>query len=577
MATPAGGRRAARPAVRARPVHPDPRHARRDDRQQRVRAARGRLRAHRRQRARARRRRRHGPRFDGAPARRAGRRCPGLDELVARATSRSCAPSSAGSAGRSPATRWSTCCPRTGADLAKALVGTEGTRRDACSAATVRAGADRRGAGARRARLPGHADGRRRRARAARARARWRSRASTPGWSTWCAGPRAAACRRCPPGAAGCMVEVGGATQDEALERARALAARRRHRRGAHPAGRPEAAAMWRIRADGAGLAGRTAAGRAGLAGLGGRRGAAGAAGRVPARVRGADGALRRRRAWPYGHFGDGCVHLRIDIRWSASGIRAARVHDRRRDAGRLARRLAVRGARRRSGPLRAAAVCTRRGRSTLFGAVQGPVRPATTCSTPACWSDPRPLDADLRRPRAPPAAGRRARLRLRARRRRPHHRRAPLRRRRQVPGRQPRAGGFMCPSLPGDEGREGRRPAGGPACCRSWRTATLGRRRAGRRPRCTSRWTCACPARRARRTAPRASTWRSTSPRCCTVRYRGKLRPVVALRPRLAAALGAADHRCPGLAALTNARPRHPAVAKAVLAGGGMDTRRRW
>ena len=60
---------------------------------------------------------------------------------------------------------------------------------------------------------------------------------------------------------------------------------------GGHRAG--EAAALWRIREDGAGLA--SAAGRrARLLGLGGRRGAAGDARRLPARIRGADGRARR-------------------------------------------------------------------------------------------------------------------------------------------------------------------------------------------------------------------------------------------------------------------------------------------
>ena len=57
----------------------------------------------------------------------------------------------------------------------------------------------------------------------------------------------------------------------------------------------------------------------------------------------------------------------------------------------------------------------------------------------------PRPVDADLRRPRrrAAPAG----RLRVRHGQRRFHHRRAPLRGGGQVPGRFAASGGFMCPS----------------------------------------------------------------------------------------------------------------------------------
>ena len=60
--------------------------------------------------------------------------------------------------------------PEKGTDLAKALVGTEGTV-GTLLGATVRLVPIAAAPGARRARLPGHADGRRRRARAARARA----------------------------------------------------------------------------------------------------------------------------------------------------------------------------------------------------------------------------------------------------------------------------------------------------------------------------------------------------------------------------------------------------------------------
>ena len=52
-------------------------------------------------------------------------RCPAWTPWSRRTWS-CCAPSSAGCAARSPATRWST-CSRSGADLAKALAGTEGT------------------------------------------------------------------------------------------------------------------------------------------------------------------------------------------------------------------------------------------------------------------------------------------------------------------------------------------------------------------------------------------------------------------------------------------------------------------
>ena len=79
-----------------------------------------------------------------------------------------------------------------------------------------------------------------------------------------------------------------------------------------------------------------------------------------------------------YGHFGDGCVHVRIDFPLAG---RAAPAVMRRflTDAAHLvdrARRVAVRGARRRPGPQRAAAgdVLTRRaGRVQRLQAPAGP------------------------------------------------------------------------------------------------------------------------------------------------------------------------------------------------------------
>ncbi len=60
----------------------------------------------------------------------------------------------------------------------------------------------------------------------------------------------------------------------------------------------------------------------------------------------------------PYGHFGDGCIHVRIDFPLDAAGRQGAVpvVHVRRRDARGLARRIVLGGARRRARALRAAA-----------------------------------------------------------------------------------------------------------------------------------------------------------------------------------------------------------------------------
>jgi FAD/FMN-containing dehydrogenase/Fe-S oxidoreductase len=116
-----------------------------------------------------------------------------------------------------------------------------------------------------------------------------------------------------PRGGGWLLVETGGETTAAAVTAARRLVAD-----GAalgsmvFPAG-PEAVAMWRIREDGAGLAGRTATGEPAWPGW---EDAA-----VPPAVLGAylrefTGLLASYRldGLAYGHFGDGCVHVRIDF-----------------------------------------------------------------------------------------------------------------------------------------------------------------------------------------------------------------------------------------------------------------------
>ncbi|WP_218566066.1 FAD-binding and (Fe-S)-binding domain-containing protein [Vallicoccus soli] len=116
-----------------------------------------------------------------------------------------------------------------------------------------------------------------------------------------------------PPGGAWSFVEVGGATAREA----RAAAGRVAPSAGAlgalvvhEPA---QARALWRVREDGVGLAGRTPAGRPAWPGL---EDAA-----VPPEVLGpylrdAERLLRSHGldGLAYGHLGEGCVHVRVDF-----------------------------------------------------------------------------------------------------------------------------------------------------------------------------------------------------------------------------------------------------------------------
>lgn len=123
-----------------------------------------------------------------------------------------------------------------------------------------------------------------------------------------------------PNGAGWLLVEVGGVN---ALERAHLLAQDAGTRElVVHPAG-PEATALWKIRADGAGLGGRTPAGAQAWPGW---EDAA-----VPPQNLG--GYLRDFEALMkehdldgllYGHFGDGCVHVRLDFPFAEDGGAAA-------------------------------------------------------------------------------------------------------------------------------------------------------------------------------------------------------------------------------------------------------------
>ena len=115
-----------------------------------------------------------------------------------------------------------------------------------------------------------------------------------------------------PPGNAWLLVETAAETLDEVEARTRALAA---------SAGVParevgdaeEAAALWRVRADGAGLAGRSPAGRPAWPGW---EDAAVPPERLADYLRDLEELLTDHglTAMPFGHFGDGCVHMRLDF-----------------------------------------------------------------------------------------------------------------------------------------------------------------------------------------------------------------------------------------------------------------------
>ena len=210
-----------------------------------------------------------------------------------------------------------------------------------------------------------------------------------------------------PAGSGWLMVEMGGADAAEALARARAMV----HDAGAIsakviPPG-AQASAMWRIRADGAGLAGRTPDGTQAWPGW---EDAAVPPERLGAYLRefevlmtahGVDGLT-------YGHFGDGCVHVRL-------GIPLARTEDVpgfREFITEAAQLVTAHGgslsgehgdgrARSELLPLMYSAQALE-----LFAGVKHLFDPANLLN-PGVLVDPRPIDVDLRRPHAHPIPAR--------------------------------------------------------------------------------------------------------------------------------------------------------------------------
>ena len=122
-----------------------------------------------------------------------------------------------------------------------------------------------------------------------------------------------------PEGAGWLMIEVGGTSPGEAREIAELIVGASSSTGAAiYPAG-PDATKMWQIRADGAGLAGRTPAGEQAWPGW---EDSAVPPEKLGDYLRDLDDLMARYGVdgLPYGHFGDGCMHLRIDLPLEASG-----------------------------------------------------------------------------------------------------------------------------------------------------------------------------------------------------------------------------------------------------------------
>lgn len=116
-----------------------------------------------------------------------------------------------------------------------------------------------------------------------------------------------------PAGSGWLLVEVADREPGDALARARALAAAAGTSAVRVLQAGPEARAIWRIREDGAGLAGRTQSNRQAWPGL---EDAAVPPENLGKYLRDFEQltASYGIEGMPYGHFGDGCVHVRLDI-----------------------------------------------------------------------------------------------------------------------------------------------------------------------------------------------------------------------------------------------------------------------
>lgn len=122
-----------------------------------------------------------------------------------------------------------------------------------------------------------------------------------------------------PRGGGWLMAELGGASSAEAVGAAhRLVAASTAMDAPVLPAG-PEATRLWRIRADGAGLAGRTATGEQAWPGW---EDSAVPPEKLGDYLRGMQHLMDEEglSGLAYGHFGDGCVHVRIDFPLDTDG-----------------------------------------------------------------------------------------------------------------------------------------------------------------------------------------------------------------------------------------------------------------
>ena len=249
------------------------------------------------------------------------------------------APSSAASAARCRATRWSTCCP-SAASTSRGRWSAARARSRWCSAPRSGWWPTRRTAGWSCSATPRWPTPPTRRPGCSRT-VRPPSRAWTPASSSGCATCPPPTVPDLPRGEGWLIVELTGDTVAEVTATARGVLADSGALDSLVVTDVAEAAAIWRIREDGAGLAARTSDGNPAHAGW---EDAAVPVERLGAYLREFEALLAEHglQGVPYGHFGDGCVHVRIDFPFGAGsrGRRPGRLpllRRGRRPAGRRA------------------------------------------------------------------------------------------------------------------------------------------------------------------------------------------------------------------------------------------------
>jgi len=203
-----------------------------------------------------------------------------------------------------------------------------------------------------------------------------------------------------PAGAGWLFVEVGGDTPEEARRAMAALAADTGAIARRIVEDRAEAAALWAIRADGAGLAGRTEDNKEAWPGW---EDAAVPPANLGAYLRDFDVLMDRHglHGQPYGHFGDGCVHVRLDIPLDKDGSALRAFME--EAAALVSRHGGSLSGEHGDGRARSELLAAMYSPAAIraFGEIKGLFDPENLLN-PGVIVDPRPLDADLRRPAAP-------------------------------------------------------------------------------------------------------------------------------------------------------------------------------